>query len=87
VHRLPPDLHPRENLAVQCRLVAGAAAFVGTYGGFSYLAPFHGVPATAYYGEPDGFSTRHLVMAQSALAAVGGRGLLTALPSGTTTVH
>ena len=82
VHRLPPDLPPRENLSVQCRLVAGASAFVGTYGGFSYLAPFYGVPATAYYGDPNGFSPRHLRMAQSALQVVGSGGLLTVRPSG-----
>ena len=44
VQPLPPDLPPRDNLAVQAALVAGASAFVGTYGGFSYLAPFLGVP-------------------------------------------
>ena len=40
---LPAHLDVRENLAVQTALVAGASAFVGTYGGFSYLAPFLGV--------------------------------------------
>ena len=44
VQLLPENLTPRENLAVQTALVAGAPAFVGTYGGFSYLAPFLGVP-------------------------------------------
>ena len=43
VHLLPEHLDVRENLAVQTALVAGAPAFVGTYGGFSYLAPFAGV--------------------------------------------
>ena len=70
VRTLPGHLHPRENLAVQTAAVAGASAFVGTYGGFSYLAPFLGVGATAYYSNPHGFSPRHLAMARSALASI-----------------
>jgi hypothetical protein len=65
------DVDPRCNLHVQSAIVAGASAFVGTYGGFSYLAPFYGVPTTAYYDDAAGFSSRHLSMARSALAAVG----------------
>ena len=53
---------------MQAALVARASAFVGTYGGFSYLAPFLGVPATAYYSNEAGFFERHLAMARSALA-------------------
>jgi hypothetical protein len=67
---LPPDLAPQQNLSVQASLVAGARAFVGTYGGFSYLAPFLGVPCTAYYSHEPGFSKRHLVMVQSALDSI-----------------
>jgi hypothetical protein len=70
VEPLPADLHPRDNLGVQSAIVAGARAFVGTYGGFSYLAPFCGVPTTAYYAN-DGFSPRHLSMARSAFTALG----------------
>jgi len=70
VQTLPGHVHPRDNLALQTAAVAGAAAFVGTYGGFSYLAPFAGVPATAYYSNPGGFSQRHLTMARSALASI-----------------
>jgi hypothetical protein len=76
VHRLPGQLHPRDNLAVQTAAVAGASAFVGTYGGFSYLAPFLGVPATAYYSNVHGFSQRHLSMARSALGSIGSGRLL-----------
>ena len=47
VQPLPPELQPRDNLGLQSALVAGASAFVGTYGGFSYLAPFLGVRTTA----------------------------------------
>jgi hypothetical protein len=76
VHSLPAHLDARENLAVQTAIVAGASEFIGTYGGFSYLAPFCGVRATAYYVDPDGFSQRHLLMAQSALRSLGGADLL-----------
>ena len=79
VQPLPSDLHPRDNLGVQSAIVAGASAFVGTYGGFSYLAPFFGVPATAYYAN-DGFSPRHLSMARSAFAALGVAGLFDIAP-------
>jgi len=81
VQTLPAHLHPRANLAVQTAAVAGAAAFVGTYGGFSYLAPFLGVRSSAYYANPEGFSRRHLAMAQSALASIGAGHLLDAQPT------
>ena len=74
VRPLPADLHPRDNLGLQSAIVAGAASFVGTYGGFSYLAPFLGVPTTAYYANT-GFSQRHLTMARSAFASLGAGGL------------
>jgi hypothetical protein len=82
VRTLPHDMHPRENLALQTSLVAGASAFVGTYGGFSYLAPFLGVRSTAYFSDPDGYSPRHLLMARSALASIGSGGLLDVRTSG-----
>ena len=47
-HLLTPD----NNLLVQSAIVAGARRFVGTYGGFAYLAPLCGVPAVSYYSEP-----------------------------------
>ena len=85
VRPLPSDIGPANNLAVQASLVAGASAFIGTYGGFSYLAPFLGVPTRAYYDNPDGFSARHLVMARSALCLVSGReGMLDVQPRATT---
>jgi hypothetical protein len=76
VTTLPPHLDPRRNLHVQSAIVAGASAFAGTYGGFSYLAPFYGVPAAAYFSDAAGFSPRHLAMARSAFATLGGRDLL-----------
>jgi hypothetical protein len=61
---------------VQSAIVARAKAFVGTYGGFSYMAPFYGVRSQAFYSDPAGFSQKHLHMARSALDAIGAGGLL-----------
>jgi len=76
VRHLPEGLEPSRNLYVQDALVAGARAFVGTYGGFSYLAPFHHVPSYAFYSNPGGFSARHLALAHEAIAATGAPGIL-----------
>lgn len=73
---LPEGIDPAMNLAVQTAVVAGARAFVGTYGGFSYLAPFHRVPSFACYSDASGFSPKHLAMARSAFDAIGSAGLL-----------
>ena len=79
----PPAAAAATNLAAQSAIVAGARAFVGTYGGFSYLAPFHGVPATAYYLHEDRFSARHLAMARAALGSLGSGDLLQVRPAAT----
>lgn len=54
---------PSKNLGAQTALIAGARVWAGTYGGFSYLAPFLGVPAHAFYSDEAGFSPRHLDLA------------------------
>ncbi len=59
------------NLAVQTAIVAGASRWVGTYGGFAYLAPFLRVPAESYFSNPGGFSPRHLQLAQSVFGTLG----------------
>ncbi|MGE0316191.1 MAG: hypothetical protein AB7P21_31640 [Lautropia sp.] len=71
-----PHIDATRNLAVQSAVVAGARQFAGTYGGFSYLAPFYGVPTMAYYADAGGFSARHLTLARAALASIGAGGLL-----------
>jgi hypothetical protein len=63
---------PRDNLAVQSAVVERARGFVGTYGGFSYLAPFHGIPSIGLYSRPEGFSRAHLGMALSAFEEIPG---------------
>lgn len=65
VRGIRANLDIASNLGVQSAIVAGATAWAGTYGGFAYLAPFHGIPARAYYSNPGGFSRRHLALAES----------------------
>jgi hypothetical protein len=76
VTHLPEGLEPARNLLVQSAVVGGAREFVGTYGGFSYLAPFYGVRSTAFYSDAAGFAPRHLMMARDALASIGDSALL-----------
>ena len=40
-------MQPENNLAIQTEVIRHADAFVGTYGGFSYLAPLSGVNTIA----------------------------------------
>jgi hypothetical protein len=76
-HGISADLNPATNLALQTLVVANARAWVGTYGGFAYLAPFHGVTSTAYYSVPDGFSARHLSLAREVFGQLSSDQLLT----------
>jgi hypothetical protein len=54
---------PVKNLECQTRLIAGARGFVGTYGGFSYLAPFYSVPSLSFFSRRNGFEAHHLDLA------------------------
>ncbi len=49
VHPVEHLLRPADNLAVQTRIIALARGLVATYGGFSYLGPFLGVPTLTFY--------------------------------------
>jgi hypothetical protein len=60
-------LTPERNLLVQSAVIAGARRFVGSYGGFAYLAPSYGIPTHSYYSEQDRFARCHLQLAQAAL--------------------
>jgi hypothetical protein len=66
VVRLDDVLRPDTNLAVQAAVVARAERLVTTYGGFSYLGPYLGVPTTAL-GEPAGENPRHEAILRAAL--------------------
>jgi hypothetical protein len=63
-------MRPADNLAVQTAAIAGARAFIGTYGGFSYLAPLCGVPTVAVYSVYNYFA-HHLEMARVMFDKVG----------------
>ena len=77
-HAIRHLMLPQTNLLVQSAVVARARRFVGTYGGFAYLAPFYGVRTESYYTEPGEFSTRHLDLAHHALAHTPGTATLSA---------
>jgi hypothetical protein len=66
---------PERNLAVQTAVIARAQAFVGTYGGYSYLAPLCGVDSLAFYSERS-FKMHHLHVAQHAVSTIGGASLV-----------
>ncbi|MGH9255108.1 MAG: hypothetical protein ACRD3C_11115 [Vicinamibacterales bacterium] len=66
---------PQNNLALQGTVIAGARAFVGTYGGYSYLAPLYRVPALAFYSKPS-FKLHHLYAAQRAFGQIGAGALM-----------
>jgi hypothetical protein len=68
-------LTPERNLGVQSAVIAGARAFVGTYGGYSYLAPLYTVPAVAFYSRQS-FKLHHLHAAQRAFSQVGAPALM-----------
>lgn len=59
-------LVPRNNLEVQTAVVARARAFFGTYGGFSYVPTFVGVPSFSFYSDPSEFNPRHLDVMKAA---------------------
>lgn len=68
-------LAPERNLAAQSVVIAGARAFVGTYGGYSYLAPLYKVPAVAFYSRQS-FKLHHLHAAQRTFLQVGASSLM-----------
>ncbi len=48
------------NLEVQTEIISHARAFVGTYGGLAYLAPFYGVPSISFYSTESELIPAHL---------------------------
>ena len=63
-------MRPERNLAVQTAVISRAQAFVGTYGGYSYLAPFCGVPSLAFYSAQT-YKVHHLHAAQHVFERLG----------------
>ena len=70
LHTIDHLLTPENNLAVQTEVIGHAQAFVGTYGGFSYLAPLLGVNTLAFYSHPGGFRFDHLEVAKRVFASL-----------------
>ena len=70
VHSIEHLMRPEDNLAVQTEVIRHATAFVGTYGGFSYLAPLVGVDTVAFYSHPSGFRFDHLEVAKRVFAGL-----------------
>jgi len=71
VLRIDRQLTAEHNLAVQSAVIARARAFVGTYGGYSYLAPYLGVPSVALFSRRT-FKAQHLQLADSVFSRLGG---------------
>jgi hypothetical protein len=61
---------PANNLAVQSRVMARAALFVGTCGSLAWLAPMLGVPTVAVYAD-DRYLSAHLYAARYAYRRMG----------------
>lgn len=64
IHTIDHLMTARDNLDLQTRVIGGARAFVGTYGGFAYLAPLMGVPTVSFFSDPSGFRVDHLEIAK-----------------------
>ena len=60
VHTIDHLMTPTANLEVQSTVIAHARAFVGTYGGLSYLGPFYGVPSIAVFSHEAELVPTHL---------------------------
>ena len=61
---------PENNLHIQSTIISGATAFVGTYGGFSYLAPLLGTDTLAFFSHATGFRWDHLELAKRVFASL-----------------
>lgn len=69
VHTIP-TMPPPSNLAIQTEVIRGARAFVGTYGGYAYLAPLLGVPSLSFFSTRT-FYQHHLDLAQRVVDRLG----------------
>ena len=60
MYRVDHLMTPQRNLDLQTRIIANARAFVGTYGGLAYVAPFYGVPSVGFYSQESDLMSAHL---------------------------
>lgn len=72
IHTVDHLMTPANNLEIQTRIIAGATAFVGTYGGFSYLAPLLGIDTLAFFSHATGFRWDHLELAKRVFNSLRG---------------
>jgi hypothetical protein len=70
LHSIEHLMTPENNLAIQSEVIRGARGFVGTYGGFSYLAPLCGTNTLAFYSHASGFRFDHLEVAKRVFSAL-----------------
>ena len=70
LHTVEHLMTPETNLDVQTRIICDAKAFVGTYGGFSYLAPFYGTNTVAFYSNPTAFRFDHLEVSKRVFSSL-----------------
>ena len=70
LHTVEHLMTPETNLDVQTRIICGAKACVGTYGGFSYLAPFYGTNAVAFFSNPNAFRFDHLEVSKRVFSSL-----------------
>jgi hypothetical protein len=64
IHSIDHLMTARNNLEIQTKVISRARAFVGTYGGLSYLAPMYGVTSLGFYSHREKFSPQHLELAR-----------------------
>jgi hypothetical protein len=60
IYRVDQWMTLTNNLLLQSQIISRAQAFVGTYGGLSYLGPYYQVPTTTFYSEPHELVTAHV---------------------------
>lgn len=77
IHTVDDLMTPERNLDIQTAVIANAQAFVGTYGGYAYLAPLCGVPALAFYSVREAFYANHRELAERVFRDVNGGSLVT----------
>lgn len=72
IHTVEHLMTPQNNLEIQTKIISRATAFVGTYGGFSYLAPLLGTDTLAFFSHATGFRWDHLELAKRVFSSVNG---------------
>src|SRR5262245_54056029 len=70
--RIDQLVSPANNLAIQTQILSRARAFVGTFGGFSFLSAFCGVDSVALYSHPTQFRAHHLDVARRVFSTLNG---------------